>query len=158
MAVNFDIPTTRINVGKNGHFTVRGMNSEELVFLTSNYLDDMKAVVAKYAVGPALPRNRVADVVMEVAKGFPMMAVEIISRCADATTDEDVAKFRMLPFTKQIEALKEIALLTVEDGGIDLGKVMGAVASLLEANGVQPGPLMQSLQNIIETSAKPSHT
>lgn len=159
MAVNFEIETTRIEVGtKGGYFTVRGMNSEDLTFLTVHYLEDAKALVAKYAERGVIQRNRVADLVMELAKDFPTMVVEIISRCAEATTAEDVEKFRQLSFVKQIEALKAIALLTAEDGGIELGKVMGIVASLLEANGLKPGPLMTSLQTIIETSGKPSAT
>lgn len=82
------------------------------------------------------------------------MVVEIISRCSEATSPEDIEKFRRLSFIKQIEALKAIVLLTVQDSGIDLGKVAGAVASLLEANGLPSGPLTQSLQTIMETSAK----
>jgi hypothetical protein len=160
MAVNFEIETTRIEVGKNGgFFTVRGMNSEDVTFLTMHYLDDMKKVVAKYAgTGGIMPKDRVADVIMDLAKDFPMMVVEIISRCAEATSADDVDKFRRLSFVKQIEALKAIFLLTVEDGGIELGKLAGVVASLLEANGLPPGPLTKSLQTIIETSGRPSAT
>lgn len=159
MAVNFEIETTKIEVGsKGGFFTVRGMNSEDITFLTMHYLEDMKATVAKYAGKGVLPRDRVADVIIEVAKDFPSMVVEIISRCAEAESAEDVQKFRRLSFVKQIEALKAIAILTVDDGGIELGKLVGVVASLLEANGLKPGPLMTSLQTIIETSEKPSAT
>jgi hypothetical protein len=159
MAVSFEIETTRIDVGsKGGFFTVRGMNSEDITFLTMHYLEDIKNTVAKYAGKGVLPKDRVADLVMEVAKDFPMMVVEIISRCAEAESAEDTEKFRRLSFVKQIEALKAIVLLTVEDGGIELGKLAGVVASLLEANGLKPGPLMTSLQTIIETSGKPSAT
>ncbi len=158
MAVNFEIETTRIEVGKNGYFTVRGMNSEDITFLTMHYLEDMKATVAKYAGKGVLPKDRVADLVMDVAKDFPSMVVEMISRCAEAESAEDVEKFRRLSFVKQIEALKAIVLLTVEDGGVELGKVMGVVASLLEANGLKPGPLLTSLQTIIATSGKASAT
>ncbi len=158
MAVNFEIETTRIEVGKNGYFTVRGMNSEDITFLTTHYLEDMKATVAKYAGKGVVPKDRVADLVMDVAKDFPSMVVEMISRCAEAESAEDVEKFRRLSFVKQIEALKAIVLLTVEDGGVELGKVMGVVASLLEANGLKPGPLRTSLQTIIATSGKASAT
>lgn len=159
MAVNFEIETTRIEVGtKGGYFTVRGMNSEDITFLTMHYMEDMKQTVAKYAGKGVLPKDRVADLVMEVAKDFPSMVVEIISRCAEAESADDVQKFRRLSFVKQIEALKAIVLLTVEDGGVELGKLAGVVASLLEANGLKPGPLMTSLQTIIETSGNPSAT
>lgn len=159
MAVSFDIETTRIEVGsKGGFFTVRGMNSEDVTFLTLHYLEDIKSTVAKYGHNPTIAKDRVADLVMQLAQDFPNMVVEIISRCAEAETAEDVEKFRRLSFVKQIEALRAIVLLTVQDSGIDLGKVAGAVASLLEANGLQPGPLMTSLQTIIETSGKTSPT
>ena len=153
MAVNFEIETTRITVGK-GYFDVRGMNTDDVTFLTTHYLEDMKAVIAKYGQVNGVRRDRVADLVMDLAKDFPSMVVEIISRCAESTGPDDVEKFRRLSFVKQIEALKAIVILTVQDSGIELGKVAGAVASLLEANGLPPGPLTQSLQTIIETSAK----
>jgi hypothetical protein len=157
MAVHFDIETTRINVGsKGGYFDVRGMNSDDVTFLTIHYLDDLKAVVAKYAANNVVRKDRMADLVMDVAKDFPSLVVEIISRCAEATSPEDVEKFRRLAFVKQIEAVKAIVMLTVQDSGIDLGKVAGAVASLLEANGLPNGPLRTSLQTIIETYGKQS--
>lgn len=159
MAVNFEIETTRIPVGtKGGFFDVRGLNSEDVIFLTTNYLEEIKAVVAKYAKRGVLPKDRVADLVIELSKDVPTMMTEIISRCAEATTPEDVAQFKRLSFTAQITALKAIFLLTVEDGSIELGKLMGIVASLLEANGLKPGPLMTSLQTTISTSGKPSPT
>lgn len=156
MAVNFEIETTEIKVGKTGSLTVRGMNSEDLTFLTVHYLDDAKKLVAKYADKGVIQKNAVADLIIDLARDFPTMVVEIISRCAEAESAEDVEKLRRLSFVKQIEALKAIAVLTAEDGGIELGKAMGAVAQLLKANGVKPGPLMTSLQTIIETSGKPS--
>lgn len=158
MAVNFEIATTRIPVGRDGYFDVRGMNSEDVIHLTTTYLEDIKEVVAKYASRGVVQKSRVADLVSEIAKDFPTMATEIISRCADATDPDSVDKFRKLSFVTHIKALKEIFLLTAEDGGIELGKAAGFVASLLEANGLQPGPLMNSLQTIIATSGKPSST
>lgn len=157
MAVNFEIPTIEIKVGS-GSFTVRGMNSEDLTFLVTHYLDDMKNTVAKYGdqTGGRLAKNRVADLVMDVVKDFPMMAAEIISRAAEAQTAEDAEKFRRLSFVKQVEAVKAITLLTVEDGEIELKKVGAVLVSLLEANGLQLGPLATSLQTIIATSEKPS--
>ena len=157
MAVNFEIETTRIEVGQ-GYFTVRGMNSEDVTFLTMHYLEDMKKSVAKCADKGVIQKNAVADLVMDLAQDFPTMVVEIISRCAEATTAEDIQKFRRLSFVKQIEALRAIVLLTVEDGGIELGKLAGVVLSLLEANGLGQGPLTKSLQSIIETSERPSAT
>lgn len=157
MAVNFEIETTRVNVGKSGgYFTVRGLNTEDMTFLTVHYLDDMKRAVAKHAKKGKVNQSALAELAMDVAKDFPLMTTEIISRCAEAESDEDVQKFRRLPFTKQMEALKAIAILSVEDSGVELKKVAGIAASLLEANGVQPGPLMTILQTIIETSEKPS--
>lgn len=159
MAVNFEIETTRVPVGtKGGYFDVRGLNSEDVIFLTTNYLEEVKAVVAKYAKRGVVQKDRVADLVMELAKDVPTMMTEIISRCAEARTDEDIAKFSRLSFSAQITALKAIFLLTVEDGSIELGKLAGIAASLLEANGLKPGPLMTSLQTTIATSGRPSAT
>lgn len=67
---------------------------------------------------------------------------------------EDIEKFRRLSFVKQIEALKHIAVLTVEDGGIDLGNAARVLATLLEANGLSAGTLTKSLQSIIAASGK----
>jgi len=152
--VDFEIPTETITVGK-GSLTVRGMDSEDVVFLTTHYIEDLKATLTKYGKAKHLPKSRVADLVMDIIKDFPTMATEIISRCADVRTEDEVNKIRRLPFIKQVEAMKHIALLSSEDGA-DLKKVMGVVASLLEANGLSLGPLTQSLQNIIGTSESPS--
>lgn len=152
MAVNFEIETIEIKVGK-GSLTVRGLDSEDVAFLTTNYLADLRTTVAKYATkGGKLQRTVVADLVTDVVKDFPLLTTEIISRCAEATSAEDVSKIRRMPFVKQLEALKAILNLSVEEGSFDLKKVVGAVASLLEANGINPGPLTESLQTIIGTS------
>lgn len=158
MAASFEIETVRIPVGKEGFFTVRGMNSEDVTFLITHYLEDLQRAVADYGERSiaGLNRDALTELILLIAKDFPMMVTEMISRCADATTAEDVEKFRRLPFVKQITALKEIAFLSVEDGGLDLKKVLGVVASLLEANGMAPGPLMKSLRTTIETFGNPS--
>ena len=156
MAVNFEIPTETIKVGKGGTFTVRGLDTEDVVFLTSVYLEDIKVLIAKFGnKSGVMPRSAVAELVMEIAKSFPMMTAEIVSRCADAP--DEVEKFRHLPFAKNIEALKAIAILSVEDGH-ELKNLAGGLASLLEANGLQLGPLSKSLQTIINQSEKPSAT
>lgn len=158
MAANFEIPTETVTV-RGGSFTVRGMNSEDVVFLTSHYLEDLKTLVADYgkkqAKGGVLPRAAVAELVMDIAQRFPMMSAEMISRCADAP--DQIDKFRQLSFVKQIEALKHIAVLSVEDGH-ELKKVGEVLASLLEANGLQLGPLRTRLQTIIKMSESPSAT
>ena len=155
MAVNFEIETTRIEVGS-GYFTVRGLNTEDITFLTVHYLDDLKALIAKNTINGAVQKNAVAELLMQVAKDFPMMVTEIISRCAEAESADDVQKFRRLSFVKQIEALKAITLLSVEDGAFDLKKVLEVVEKLLVVNGLPSGPLMSKLRNTIETYEKPS--
>ena len=160
MSVNFEIETTEIPVGRQGgSLTVRGLNTEDVTHLTINYLDDMKLSVAKYGErGSAIMQDRVADFVMELAKDFPSMVTEIISRCAETESPEDVQKIRRLPFIKQIEALKAIAVLSIDDGAIDLKKFVGIVANLLDAAGLSGGPLTTSLRTIISTSENPSPT
>lgn len=154
MSLDFENPTETISVGK-GSFTIRGLNSEDVVFITTGYLEDLKNVLAKYGKTTHLPKSGVADLVMDVIKDFPMLATEIISRCAGAKTEADVEKIRNLTFIKQVEAMKHIAFLSTEDGA-DLKKVMGVVTSLLEANGLSLGPLRTSLQNIIGMSENTS--
>lgn len=154
MSLDFENPTETVTVGK-GSFTVRGLNSEDVVFITTGYLEDLKNVLAKYGKTTHLPKSRVADLVMDVIKDFPMLATEIISRCAGAQSEADVAKIRDLTFIKQVEAMKHIALLSTEDGA-DLKKVLGVATSLMEANGLSLGPLRTSLQNIIGTFESPS--
>lgn len=156
MAANFSIPRETITVGSDGgYFTVRGMNSEDITFLTLTYLDDIKLAVARQSkkllnVGDT--NGAVAELVKDLAKDFPMLCVEIISRCADATTAEDVENFRMLSFVKQFEALQKIIILSTSDGGIEIKNLVGVVASALEANGLSVGPLMTKLKNTIEAS------
>lgn len=154
MSADFEIPYATIQVGKggrNGSFTVRGVNGDDVVFITTTYLEDLKRIMAKYGASGRVQRSRVADLVMEIIKDFPMLTVEIISRCADCPGDTD--KFRNLSFIKQVEALKAIFELSSEDDDAQLlKKVGGGLASLLEANGLKLGPLTAQLQTIIGTS------
>lgn len=159
MSADFDIPYATIKVGKggaNGSFTVRGLNGDDVIFITTTYLEDLKKVLSKYGnTGGRLQKSRVADLVMEVIKDFPMLSVEIISRCADCPGDTN--KFRNLSFIKQIEALKAIVELSSDDDDGELLKKAGAgLATLLEANGLQLGPLSASLQSIIAPSVNRS--
>ena len=151
MSVNFEIEKTRIPVGKSGgYIEVRGLNSEDVTFLTIHYLDDMKALLAQYQ-GRTIPRDAVAEMIITAARDFPSMVVEMISRAAEATDSESVEKLRTLSFMKQLEVLKAIAVLSSEDGVIELKKVLGVVEKLCAANGLSIGPLTKSLQIIIGT-------
>lgn len=154
MAVNFTIPTVNIPVGE-GSFDVRGVNSEDVVFLTTHYLEDIKQAVTDFGVSNKAGRVKATELAMDLAKGFPLMAAEIISRCADQP--DEIETYRRLSFAKQIVALKAIFDLSVENGA-DLKKVAGFVASLLEAKGFRLGPLSKELQSIIGASASTSPT
>lgn len=161
MAVSFENPTEKIMVGKDGgYFTVRGLNSEDVTYLTVNYLDDIKRAVAKQTPKPGklVPSQAVTELVKDLATQFPMLCVEIISRAADADAAEDIQKFRMLAFVKQLEALQKIVVLTTSDGVIDLKNLFGVVANLLDANGFQVGPQMSRLMNTIAGSGNQSPT
>lgn len=155
MSLDFEIPISTIPVGK-GNFTVRGLNSEDLTFLSVHYLDDMKNAVAKYAGDKEVPANALGAIVVDLAKDFPTLALEIISRAAEAREPADVEKLRRLSFVTHLRALKEIAFLTAQDAGIDLGNVLGVVESVLVARGVNPGPNMIVLKNIIAMFENPS--
>lgn len=154
MSADFEIPYVTVNVGKggkNGSFTVRGMNGDDVIFITTTYLEDLKKVLAKYGNTPRLQKSRVADMVMEIIKDFPMLSVEIISRCADCPGDTE--KFRNLSFLKQIEALKAIVELSSDDDDGQLLKKAGAgLVALLETNGLSLGPLSAQLRSIIGAS------
>ena len=150
MAANFEIPITTITM-KTGSFTVRGLSGEDVVFMSRTYWDDVIKLVEKYGkkTGGVVPRSQLADLVLDLAKDFPSMVAEIISRCADAP--EQVDKFRQLSFIKQVEALKAIAVLSIEDGH-ELKKWALGLVTLLEARGLLLGPQANKLQTIINKS------
>lgn len=154
MAVNFTISTRRVDMARGQFFDVRGMNTEDLTYLTTTFLDELKEAVAQYGKSGRISRDRAAETIMEVAKAFPTMVAEIISRCADAP--ERIDDFRNLPFPVVITALKQITELTVEDGGVELGNLLAAVAALLETNGLLVGPLATQLNDIIGNAGKTS--
>ena len=162
MAVNFTIETRRIVVKKaksedeeEQFFDVRGLNTEDFTFLTTEYLEDIAQAVAR-AAGPSgrIHPSKRQEVISDIASQFPDLAAETISRCAEAR--EDKAKFRQLGVLVTMNALAAIYELTVLDGGADLGKVGGGLASLLEAQGLKLGPLANQLKNTIESAAKMS--
>jgi len=155
MAVNFEIEVRRIKVGKDGYFDVRGINAEDLTFLTTTYIDDLKAAVSKHGKrGGRVPPDKVAEVLLDLAKSFPSLSAEIISRAADAPDETD--KFRRLPFPVTLAALKAITELSIQDGGVELKNLVAGLGAMLEANGVQLGPLPTHLKTTSEESAKTS--
>lgn len=151
MSVDFEIPSTTITVGT-GSFTVRGLNSEDVTVLVAGYYEDLAKIVSRFgekATAGKVQASAVAELAMDLAGAFPMLVAEIISRAADA--QDQIDKFRMLAFPKQVEALREIALLTMVDGR-ELKNWGEGLASLLDAAGsVQLGPLVTSLRTIINT-------
>lgn len=152
MAVQFEIERRRIKVGRDGFFDVRGINADDLVYLTKFSLDDIKAAVAKHGrTGGSIPRDKMADAVLDIAQSFPTLTTEIISRCAEAPEEQD--KFRQLPFAITISALKAILELSVEDGGVELKNLAAGLVAVLETNGIHLGPLGTQLRNTIAQSA-----
>lgn len=156
MAVQFEIEFRRIKVGKSGFFDVRGINADDLTYLTTFSLDDIKAAIAKHGRGGLVPRDKSTDVILDVAKSFPTLASEIISRCAEAPDDQD--KFRQLPFPVTISALKAIMELSVEDGGVELKNLAAGLVAMLETNGIHLGPLGTQLKNTIMGSDQTSRS
>lgn len=156
MAVNFTILRETVTF-KGGSFDVRGLNTEDFVFLTTDYLEDMKAAVARHT-GPSgrIKPERRAEIILDLASHFPALAAETISRCADAP--ERLADFKNLPVMVTIGALEKIFRLTVQDGGPELGKAAAGLASLLEANGLKMGPLATRLKAIIESAGSNAPT
>lgn len=155
MAINFEIETRRVKVGKNGHFDVRAINADDFTYATSYFLDDLKAIAIEQA-GKPIPPGEVAGVLLNIAKSFPSLIAELIARCAEASTEEEFEKFRKLPLPISIVALKEIVELTTQDGGIELGNVLTLVANQLDAAGLSSGPLMKSLSDIMSVAGKTS--
>lgn len=156
MAVNFTIQRAKVEFS-GGSFDVRGINTDDFVYLTQEYLEEMKAAVARHATPSGRIRpDKKADVILDVASHFPKLAAEIISRCAGAP--ERVQDFQDLPIMVTIRALDLIFKLTMEDGGPELGKAAAGLASLLEANGLQPGPLAIRLKAIIDAAGSQSPT
>jgi ABC-type antimicrobial peptide transport system ATPase subunit len=157
MAVNFEIPTETISVGQ-GSFTVRGLNSEDVTHLVTAYYEDLAKIVDRFgkkATDGQVQSSQVVELALDMAAHFPMLVAEIISRAADA--EGEIDKFRQLSFVKQIEALRAISRLSVEDGR-ELKKWAEGLASLLETGNVQLGPLAKSLQTIIRTHGSTSAT
>ncbi len=156
MAISFTIQRTRVTVGKDGYFDVRGISAEDLTFLTTFYLNDLKALAMQHA-GGRIPADKMAEVIIDLAKSFPTMVTEIIIRCAGAE-EEDREKFADLPFAVTIRAVKAIADLSLVDGGVELGNLLAAIAAQLDAVGLKSGPLMNSLSGIISGAVKTSPT
>ncbi len=156
MAISFTVETKRVTVGKGGYFDVRGLSADDLTYLTAHFLEDLKSMAIDFSVTKFKADQR-AEMILAIAKSFPGLCAEVVSRCADASED-DRPQFMRLPFVATIRALKAITDLTLEDGGVELGNLLAAIAAHLDAAGVESGPLMKSLSATISAVAKMSPT
>jgi hypothetical protein len=149
---------------KRGSFAVRGMNTDDLTFLVTNYLEEVVAALAQFGEkhdlsGGRVHKDALGEFFLILVHGFPDIVAEMISRCADRP--DLIEKVRRMPFIIHIQALAAIVELTVEDAG-GLGNLWAVLRSLLETRNLQVGPLTNRLRAIIETpgatSASSSHT
>lgn len=149
----------RLVESKRGSFMVRGMNTEDLTFLVSNYLEDMIAALVQFGEKVEnegvrfIDRSAWPELLLILTQSFPELVTEIISRCADAK--EHIDRFRRLAFPVQLQALHAITELTTEDAG-GLGNLGAALRTLLETRGLHLGPLARNLQSITGALGKAS--
>ncbi len=151
MSLNFEVPYETLPVGK-GSIQLRALNGEDTIQLIENYLDDIKAVLTKHGQKSSVPSSQLNAIIMDIAKSFPSMAVEIISRAAESVDIESMEKIRKLSFMKQIAALRIVFKLSTEDSEDELKNFGAVLVSLLESRGIQLGPLTARLQTIINQS------
>ncbi len=148
----------RLIESKRGSFMVRGMNTDDLTYLVTNYLEDMVAALTQFGKDQDLTgetllnRKALPELFFILTNGFPTLVSEMISRCADAPGMAE--KVRRMAFPIQIQALHAITELTIEDAG-GLGNLGAALRSLLETRNLHLGPLAKNLQTII---GKPAAT
>lgn len=149
----------RLIESKRGSFNVRGMNTDDLTFLVSNYLEDMVNALIQFGekqgddVSRFVDRAAWPELLLVLTQDFPELVTEIISRCAEAP--EHIAMFRKLAFPVQLQALHAIVELTTEDAG-GLGNLWAALRILLETRGLRLGPLAKNLQSITGALGKAS--
>jgi len=154
MAISFTIIRKEIKFS-GGTFQVRGVSTDDLVALSQGHFEDIKAAIARHSTPTGrISASKKADIILDVASHFPGMAAEIISHCADEP--ESVSEFRKLPVTVTMKALDEIYRLTMEDGGVELGKFGRGLAAVMEANGLKVGPLVKNLSDTIGSAEKMS--
>lgn len=138
---------------RRGSFMVRGMNTDDLTFLVTNYLEQMVRALQQFGKehgddgATLLETKALGELFLILTTGFPELVAEIISRCADRP--DLVETVRRMAFPIQVQALAAITELTIEDAG-GLGNLTAVLRSLLETRGLQVGPLTTSLRTIIE--------
>ncbi len=143
---------------RRGSFMVRGMNTEDLTFLVTNYLEDLILAITQFGKDhdvsgqTLIEKKALPELFFILTNGFPLLTAELISRCADKP--ELLETVRRMAFPVQIQALAAITELTTEDAG-GLGNLLAAIRSLLETRGLHLGPLAKNLQTII---GKPAAT
>lgn len=154
--LDFEVAEKRIET-RRGTFVVRGMNVEDLTYLTTHYFEDMVKALETHGLSLSETtldnRESLAELFLLLVRDFPGLVAEMISRAAEEPDKLD--QIRRIAFPVQLQLLHAITELTIEDAG-GLGNLWAALRTLLEARGLRVGPLARNLQDIIEKHAPTS--
>ena len=129
MSLNFTIPTKRIPMptaeNPDNGFDVRGLSTDDLVYLIGKYFADLKDLY-----DPKQPKPDFNLFAAKLQKQAPEALAEAIAIAADAK--DQVELFRRLPTAISYITVSEIGALTFgEEGGLE--SFLGMMASVLGA-------------------------
>jgi hypothetical protein len=117
---SYIVPTSSVVVGKTS-FDVRAIAFPDLTSLVQNHMTDLMVIIDKHreTKNDVYAKKNISELVVMVARDFPTLATEIISRCIanEVVTDETRDKIAQLSFPVFIDAMIKIAMLTVEEAG-----------------------------------------
>lgn len=143
-------PSSEIKYNDDVVMTVRGLSLVDVSYLVSRHRADLEKVFSLYqsfsqadpsiADGAALSDATIISYGYELLREAPGILANIIAVGADAR--DQVENIARLPATIQIDALKAVCTLTIEDfGGLKplVGRLMSFAAEVAPANLTQNG-------------------
>ncbi len=123
----YTIRTARVPLGKDNDFEVRALTFPDLTMLITNHMPALVGLLAKYqqAKQDVFAKSNIMSLCLDVARDFPTLASEIISLAivGETVSPETRTKIENFPAPIQMQALVEIARITVEEAG-GLGNLM----------------------------------
>jgi hypothetical protein len=133
---------TKVPLGKQGHFEVRGLSFIDITAMMRTHQADMEVIFKMYedaANEAKTNKDNLGDaLILKLLTEAPLLAAEII-RIASGDLEATSTQVRLLPFPTQALALVAILKLTFEEvGGVK--NFLGALMPMISQIGVKVPP------------------
>lgn len=141
-------PREKVALGKNDHFTVRGLSTADVSKLLQEHRQDLEALFTVFETSKELSTQSIEAVTMYLLQDMPSLTAELIVIASDEP-DATVEQVVLLPLPSQLDALGKIMKLTFEEAG-GLKNFVAMLMTLLRGFGINIASPMSAVEKIRE--------